>query len=74
MMKQVEEQHAKLAKSGLDADDQESLRRLQAISAMLHLQVEALRACWATGEAGHAEQYHQARKATWQGLSKVLGL
>jgi hypothetical protein len=73
MMKQVEEQHAKLAKSGLDADDQESLRQLQAVSAMLHLQVESLRAYWTTGESVHAEQYHQARKATWQGLSAVLG-
>lgn len=74
LMKHVEAQHARLVKSGLDSDDQDSIRQIQAVSAMLHLQIDSLRAYWATEDVEQANQYHLARKASWQGLTKVLGL
>jgi hypothetical protein len=74
MMETVEAQQARLAKSGLEPDDLDSMRQIQAVSAMLHLQIDALRAYWKTEEVEQADQYHLARKATWQGLSKVLGM
>src|ERR1019366_2779960 len=50
MMKHVEAQQTRLATSGLDPDDQDSIREIQAVSAMLHLQIDSLRAYWATEE------------------------
>jgi hypothetical protein len=74
MMKHVDNQLGKLVKTGLDQEDQDSIREIQAVSGMLNLQIESLRSYWASDDAAHASQYHVARKATWQGLSKVLGL
>jgi hypothetical protein len=73
LMKLVDGQLAKVTKAGLDAEDKESVRQIQAVNAMLRLQVDALRDYWATGEMDHAERYHKARKASWQGLSKIMG-
>jgi hypothetical protein len=74
LMKHVDAQHAKLVKTGLDREDQDSIREIQAVSAMLRLQVDSLRGYWSSDDAAQANQYHAARKATWQGLTKVMGL
>jgi hypothetical protein len=41
---------------------------------MLRLQAKALQDYWVSGETDKATQYHDARKAAWQGLSKVMQL
>jgi hypothetical protein len=74
LMKMVDGQLANVSKSGIDAEDQESIRDLQAIAALLHLQTTALRAYWADGDMEQAANYHKARKGAWQGLSKVMGI
>lgn len=74
LMKLVDAQLAKVAKAGIDAGDQESIRELQAVTAMLHMQAGSLRSYWATGQMEHAEQYHKAREAASQGLAKILDL
>lgn len=73
-MKLVDVQLAKLSKSGLDHEDKDSIRQIQAVTALLHLQAKSLRAYWATGAMDHAVQFQEARKASWTGLSKVLGI
>ncbi|MBI1832332.1 MAG: hypothetical protein HYR84_12890 [Planctomycetes bacterium] len=73
LMKMVDGQLAKVSKSGLEPEDQESVRQIQTVNALLRLQVDSLRAYWATGEAEDAQEYHKARKAAWQGLAKVMG-
>jgi len=73
LMKMVDGQLAKVSDSGLEKVDQDSIQQIQTVNALLRLQVDSLRTYWATGEADDAEQYHKARKATWQGLAKVMG-
>ena len=41
---------------------------------MLRLQTKTLLAYWDSGDMEQANQYHEARKAAWTGLSKILGL
>jgi hypothetical protein len=74
MMKQADARLARLAKSELDAEDRRSIQQIQAVSALLRLQADALRAYWATGEMQQAGDFQQARTASWQGVSKVMGL
>ncbi len=74
LMKHIETQHVKLMKSGLDREDQDSIREIQVVTKMLHLQIDALRAYWANEDVALANQYHLARKTSWEGLTKVLGL
>ncbi len=74
LMKLVDVQLTKVTKSGIDKEDQESIVQIQTVASLLRLQVDSLRAYWATGEMEHAAQYHKARKASWQGLSKVMGI
>ena len=73
LMTQVDGQLAKITKTGLDAADQASIKEIQAIAALLHLQADSLKAYWASGERDEAEQFQRARKTTWVGLSDVLG-
>lgn len=74
MMKQVEMRLAKLAKGEVNAEDRRSIEQIQAVSALLRLQADALRAYWATGEMQQADDFQQTRKASWQGVSKVMGI
>jgi hypothetical protein len=74
MMKLVDVRLAKLAKSELDAEDRRSIQQIQTVSALLRLQTDALRAYWATGEMQQATDFQEARRASWQGVSKVMGL
>jgi hypothetical protein len=73
MMKLVDGQLAKVTKTGLDPDDQESLRQIQAVAGLLHTQADALRAYWANGDKTQADRYHAARTAASAGLNKVMG-
>ncbi len=74
LMNLVEGQLAKVRQTGLEPDDHASLERIKAVTALLRLQTETLQAYWVSGDMEEARQYHQAREATWKGLSKVLGL
>jgi hypothetical protein len=74
MIDQVERQLNKLGKAGLEADDQAAIEQIRAVSGMLRLQAKALQDYWVSGETDKATQYHDARKAAWQGLSKVMQL
>jgi hypothetical protein len=74
MMKLVDARLAGLAKSELSAEDRRSIQQIQAVSALLRLQADALRAYWASGEKQQADDFQAARKASWQGVSKVMGL
>jgi hypothetical protein len=74
MMKLVETRLTSVARSELDAEDRRSIQQIQAVSALLRLQADALRAYWATGEKQQADDFQQARQASWQGVSKVMGL
>lgn len=70
----VDAKLCKLSEANLDADDRESLQRVKTVTELLRLQVQTLRAYWASGDEAQASQYHEARKSAWTGLSKVLGL
>jgi hypothetical protein len=73
LMAQVDASLAKIAKSELDAEDRRAVQQIQAVSALLRLQADALRAYWANGEMPQASDFQEARKASWQGLAKVMG-
>jgi hypothetical protein len=70
----VEDNLTKLDHRNLDAEDVASLRQIKAVTALLRIQAQALETYWSTGKAEHGEAYQNARKATWTGLSKVLGV
>jgi hypothetical protein len=74
LMNTVDKQLDRLAKNDLSADDKRDVERIRSISALLRVQVVALRAYWSTGSAQQAVRYHEARDKAWQGLSEVLGL
>src|SRR5262249_10827030 len=74
LMKMVDTQLTRVAKDGIDKEDQDSIREMQAIAGLLKLQSASLKAYWANGDMEQAAQYHKARKAAWQGLSKVMGM
>jgi hypothetical protein len=50
------------------------VERIRSLSALLRVQVVALRSYWSTGSPQQAARYHEAREKAWQGLSEVLGL
>ena len=60
MMNRVDRQHARLAKSALDPEDLQSLKQIQAISAMLQLQV--------------APCGHIGKPAAWNTPSSIIRL
>lgn len=70
----VDAKLAKLEKLKLEPDDVASLQQIKTITALMRIQTQALETYWATGKAEHGEAYQRARKATWTGLSKVLGV
>lgn len=74
LMTQVDARLAKIAKSELPADDRRALEQVQAVSALMRLQADALRAYWAKSETQRAEDFQAARKASWDGLAKVMGI
>jgi hypothetical protein len=63
-----------LIRNDLSEDDKRDVERIRALSALLRVQVLALRNYWSTGSAEQAARYQQAREKAWQGLSEVLGL
>jgi hypothetical protein len=74
MMQTIDARLAKLAKSDLDEEDRRSIEQIQAVSGLLRLQAESLRSYWKMGNAEQAQEFEAARKASANGLSKVLGL
>jgi hypothetical protein len=72
-MKLADLQLAKVVKSGLDPEDQDSIRQIRAVTGLLQLQATSLRAYWTTGDMDQAELYHKARKAASLGIAKVMG-
>ncbi len=70
----VDDKLASLEKLSLEADDRDSLKRIKAVTDLLRVQTQALEAYWASGKKEHAEAYQKVRKASWTGLSKVLGI
>jgi hypothetical protein len=70
----VDNKLAKLDKMSLDPDDHASLQQIKAVTALMRIQTHALETFWATGKTEHGDAYQRARKATWTGLSKVLGV
>jgi hypothetical protein len=74
LMATVDKQLDRLAKNDLSAEDKQDVERIRSLSALLRVQVVALRAYWSTGSAQQAARYHDAREKAWQGLSEVLGL
>jgi hypothetical protein len=70
----VDTKLARLDRLNLEPDDLASLRQIKAVIALMRIQTQALELYWSTGKADHAEAYQRARKATWAGLSKVLGI
>ena len=74
LMDIVDRQLDRLAKTELGADDRRDVERIRLLSALLRVQVAALRAYWRTHEAQQAARYHEAREKSWKGLSEVLGL
>jgi hypothetical protein len=74
LMDTVDRQLDKLIRNDLSEDDKRDVERIRALSALLRVQVLALRNYWSTGSAELAARYHQAREKAWQGLSEVLGL
>ena len=65
---------AKLDKATLDPEDHDSLEQIKAVIELLRLQTQTLLAYWATGTTEQSEDYEKARKATWTGLSRILGI
>lgn len=74
LMKQLDARLAKLTKSDISAEDRRAIQQTQAVSALLRLQADALRANWASGDMKTAGDFQEARHATWDGLAKVMGL
>jgi hypothetical protein len=74
LMTTVDRQLDRLAKNELGAEDQRDVERMRSLTALLRVQIVALRAYWSTGSAQQAARYHEAREKAWQGLSEVLGL
>ncbi len=74
LMAQVDARLAKIDKSNLDEEDRGAIRQIQAVSTLLRFQADALRAYWATSDMQQASDFQEARKASWQGLAKVMGL
>ena len=70
----VDTKLARLDRLNLEPDDLASLRQIKAVTALMRIQTQALEMYWSTGKADHAEAYQRARKATWTGLSKILGV
>jgi hypothetical protein len=73
MMKVVDARLARLAKNGLDGEDRQSIEQIQTVSSLIRVQADALRAYWATGNIEQANDFQAARKASWSGLTKVMG-
>jgi hypothetical protein len=74
LMDTVDKQLDRLARNDLSADDKRDVERIRSLSALLRVQVVALRLYWSTGSGQQAVRYHEARDKAWQGLSAVLGL
>src|SRR5262249_6110306 len=70
----VETKLARLDRLNLEPDDIASLRQIKAVIALMRIQTQALQTYWSTGKAEHGEAYQRARKVSWAGLSKVLGV
>jgi hypothetical protein len=70
----VDKKLAKLDKESLDPEDQGSLERIKAVAELLRIQARVLLAYWLTGGPVQSAQYQFARRASWKGLSQVLGL
>ncbi|MCI0456665.1 MAG: hypothetical protein L0Z62_06760 [Gemmataceae bacterium] len=74
MIDLVDRQLDKVGELGLEADDQQSVERIQELTVLLRRQASALRSYWASGDEEHITRYHEARETTWNTLSKLLGI
>jgi len=74
LMDVVDRQLDRLVKTELGVEDKRDVERIRVLSALLRVQVAALRAYWRTHDAAQAARYHEAREKSWKGLSDVLGL
>jgi hypothetical protein len=70
----VDTKLAKLDKANLEPGDRSSLKQIKAVTALLRVQSQALEAYWTSGKMEQFEAFQRARKASWTGLSKVLGI
>jgi len=76
----VDQQLARLADAGLEAEDKDHIQRCRQVAERLRTQARALRAYWDTPEkdaAARKEQeakYHKARDEAWAGVKGLLGL
>jgi hypothetical protein len=74
LIDQMNRQLDKIGDTGLGAEDQQNVERIQTLTALLRRQASALRAYWATGDREQIDRYHQARETTWKNVSEVLGI
>jgi hypothetical protein len=70
LMDTVDKQLDRLARNDLSADDKRDVERIRSLSALLRVQVVALRLYWSTGSAQQAVRYHEARDKAWQGPAR----
>jgi hypothetical protein len=74
LLNQMDRQLDKISDTGLDAEDQQNVERIQTLTVLLRRQASALRAYWATGEREQIDRYHQTRETSWKHLSAVLDI
>jgi hypothetical protein len=68
----VDSKLARLEKTKLEPDDQQSLKTIKATTASIRLQVEALAAYWDNDTAENAATYQKANTAAWNMVTSVL--
>ncbi len=74
MLDLVDRQLNKVSELDLEADDMQSVERIQELTVLLRRQASALRSYWTTGDEVQITRYHEARETTWGSLSKLLDL
>lgn len=72
IMDQVTSQLDLVAKLDLEGEDLAAIEQIKTATVLLRVQAKCLENYWTTGESKNAEEYHEARKAAWKGLSKIL--